>query len=523
MDEHLFATNFTTADWWIVAVYLLGSLIVGILANRFIHSAKAYIVGGGASGTALNAATYIGTGLGLVTLMYASIEGFSNGFAYVTLALIGFVVGIILGSTGLVIERLRELNLMTIPEYFEKRFDRRVRVVGGIICAVAGILNMGLFPKMGAVFITYATGLAGESGDATSMVNLITSLLIILVLVYTVLGGMVSVIITDYVQFVVLSIGMGFGLYFCFTHPDLGWNTMTQALAEHRGERMFNPVAAGGYGWTWICFNFMVFLFAGFCWAPEASRALTARNPKVAKRTFLLAAPGQFARLGIPALWAIAAFTLVAQSPELTAHFFPNGIENDAVNAAQAMPLALGKIVPAGFLGLLVAGLLAAFMSTHDSYLLCWSSVIARDIVTPLRREKMTDKQQIRVTRISIVCIGLFLLIWGIWYELPDSVWTYMAVTGTIYLSGAGVVLLGGIYWKRGSSAGALSALLAGLIAIVGIFLEPLNRALSALFHAEIALTGAQIGFFNFIFCALVFVVVSLAVPDHKQSKETVA
>jgi len=522
MPEQLFTTNFTTGDWWIVGLYLLASLLVGVIANKFIHSASAYMIGGGASGTSLNVATYIGTGLGLVTLMYASIDGFSNGFAYVTLALVGLVVGIILGRTGLVIERLRELNLMTIPEYFEQRFDRRTRVVGGIICVVAGVLNMGLFPKMGAVFITYATGLAADGADHSSMVNLITSLLIIMVLVYTVMGGMVSVIITDYVQFVVLSIGMGLGLYFCFTHPDLGWGTMTETLAVHRGERMFNPLAEGGYGWTWICFNFVVFLFAGFCWAPEASRALTARNPEVAKRTFLLAAPGQFARLGIPALWAIAAFTLVAQSPGLTAYFFPNGIENDAVNAAQAMPLALGMIVPTGFLGLLVAGLLAAFMSTHDSYLLCWSSVITRDVISPLRKEKMSDKQQIRITRISIVCIGLFLLLWGIWYELPPSVWTYMAVTGTIYLSGAGVVLLGGIYWKKGSSTGALATLLAGLVAVAGLFLEPLNEALSGLLNMEVAISSYQIGFFNYIFCAIVFVGVSLIFPDKVTKEESV-
>lgn len=124
------------------------------------------------------------------------------------------------------------------------------------------------------------------------------------------------------------------------------------------------------------------------------------------------------------------------------------------------------------------------------------------------------------MTRISIVCIGLFLPVWGIWYELPDSVWTYMAVTGTIYLSGAGVVLLGGIYWDKGSSTGALAALLAGLIAVAGLFLDPLNNALGTMFNTEFAVTGHQIGFFNFIFCALVFVGVSLAFPDHKAAKE---
>jgi SSS family solute:Na+ symporter len=141
---------------------------------------EADAVGGRGSGTALNVATYIGTGLGLVTLMYASIDAFSHGFAYVTLALIGAGVGIFLGATGFVISPLRELKLITIPEFFERRFDKRTRVTGGIICALAGILNMGLFPKMGATFLTYATGLGNETGNAALTVNIVTSALIVL-------------------------------------------------------------------------------------------------------------------------------------------------------------------------------------------------------------------------------------------------------------------------------------------------------------------------------------------------------
>jgi len=514
-------TNFTTMDWAIVGVYLAVTLAVGIFANRFIHTVRAYLVGGGASGTSLNAATYISTGLGLVTLMYAGIDGFSHGFAYVTLALIGFATGVIIGATGLVIKPLRQMKLLTIPEFFERRFSRRVRILGGVICVLAGVLNMGLFPKMGAMFITYATGIGAHVDDPEMIVNVITSVLILLVLVYTVLGGMVSVIITDYIQFVVLSVGMGLGVYFCLIHPALGWDTMLNTIAEHRGEMMFNPVAAkGGYGWTWIVFNLLVFMIAPLCWAPEASRALTARNASVAKRTFLIASPAQFIRLGVPVLWAIAAFTLVAQSQPLTEFFFPDGLGGDPApeHAGAAMSMALGKIVPAGLLGLLVAGLLAAFMSTHDSYLLCWSSVISRDVVSPLLGHKLSGKQEILITRISVVAIGAFLLAWGIWYELPKSVWTYMAVSGTIYLSGAGVVLLGGIYWKRASTAGALAAMFAGLIAVVGLFLKPINATLQQ-WGLEYKLTGPVVGLFNYGLCAVVFVVVSLLVPDNPQAQ----
>ncbi len=490
--------------------------MIGVLVNRYIHDVSTYLVGGRSAGAALNTATYIGTSLGLVTLMYASIDGLSNGFSYLPIAVIAFAASFFLGATGFVIAPLRRMELLTIPEFFGKRFNRPTRVLAGVICAVSGVLNMGLFPKMGATFITYVTGLGTDSGDDHEMmVNIITSLLIVMVLIYTVLGGMVSVIVTDYIQFVVLSIGMGLGLWFCLSNPNLGWENITTAMAEHRGERMFNPVAEGGYGWLWLAYMTILLFFAAIAWAPEASRALTSRDESGTRRTFLFGGIGMFIRFAIPVFWATAAFCLISQSPQLTQHFFPNGLAGDAENAAQAMPLVLGKIVPTGLLGVLVAGLLAAFMSTHDSYLLCWSSVIARDVVSPMVGG-LSDRRQITVTRISVVVIGLFLLVWGVWYELPDSVWSYMAVTGTIYLSGAVVSLIGGLYWKRASSAGALAALLGGLIAIAGVFIQPINRATGWSLNEQI------VGMATFGLCALLFVVFSLLLPDRQPAAQAV-
>ncbi|MBL7132475.1 MAG: sodium:solute symporter family protein [Phycisphaerae bacterium] len=506
----MFSTRFTSLDWWIVAVYLVGTGLLGVFANRYIHSVSDYMVGGRGSRTALNTATRISTGLGLVTIMYAAMDGFQKGFSYMTLGLIGVAVLAVLGSTGFVVVRLRQMSLTTIPEYFERRYGKTVRVTAGAICAGAGILNMGLFPRMGATFITYATGMGGE--DHVLTVNIVTSLMIALVLLYTVLGGMVSVIITDYVQFVILSVGLGVGLYFCLTGPDLGWHRMVASLSEHRGEGAFNPFHANSYGWVWVVWMAIHVLAASVCWAPEASRALTARNPKTAKRTFLFSTPGQFVRVAIPALFAIAAFHYVSTRPEMTAYFFPEGLGGAAAHADQAMPLLLGKIVPSGLLGILVAGLMAAFMSTHDSYFLCWSSVITRDVIGPLRTRPLSEKSQIRLTRVLILLIGAFLLWWGIWYELPKSVWTYMAVTGTVYLSGAGAILIGGLYWRRASSTGAMAALAGGLVSVVA--LDPVR----ALFPEpwQPWLKGSWVGLGTYVACAAVFVVFSLLFPDKR-------
>lgn len=507
-------SNFAALDAAIVGLYLLATTLAGVLANRRVAGVAAYLVGGRAAGPSLNTASYIGTGLGLVTLMYASIDAFSYGFSYVTLALVSFLVSVFLGLTGFVIGPLRRLELLTISEFFERRFDRRTRVIGGGIGALAGILNMGLFPKMGATFVTFLSGASLTAPGAETTVNLVMSLLIVVVIAYTVLGGMISVLVTDYLQFVVLTFGLFLGVAACLWHPQLGWDRIVQSMAEERGARMFNPVADDGYGWIWVVFNAVVFFAAAVCWAPEASRSLTARSERVARLTFLLAAPGQFIRLAVPALFAVAMFCLVTQTPDLQAHFFPHGLSGDAANAEQAMPYLLSRILPSGALGLVAAGALAAFMSTHDSYLLCWASVLTRDVYVPLAGERVGQAAQIRLTRIGVLAIGVFLLVWGVWYELPESVWTYMAVTGTIYMSGATVVLIGGLYWSRASSAGALAALLGGLVAVVGLFREAFAR------WTGIDVPGEVIGLASYVFCAILFVGVSLAIPDRDRTGE---
>ena len=225
----------------------------------------------------------------------------------------------------------------------------------------------------------------------------------------------------------------------------------------------------------------------------------------------MFGAPGMFVRMGIPALIAIGAFAHFSADAEFMTYFFPDGVSGAPSHPAHAMPLFLGKILPAGLVGVVVAGLLAAFMSTHDSYFLCWASIISRDVISPLKGRPMTDREEILNTRIIIVLIGVFLLVWGLWYDLPESVWTYMAITGTIYVTGAASAIVGGIYWKRASSTGAMAALLGGLISVSGLFLEPIQEVLPWL-------SVGVLGLSNFFFCAILLVVFSLLFPDGESA-----
>ena len=128
--------------------------------------------------------------------------------------------------------------------------------------------------------------------------------------------------------------------------------------------------------------------------------------------------------------------------------------------------------------------------------------------MAPLSVSGLTQRQRILVTRLSIVVIGLLLLLWGLWYEVSSNLWQYMAVTGTVYLSGVFPVVVGGLYWKRSSSVGAYLALLGGLTGILamGPCVAFLNGYFgSALRSDQIMLSSFAVSLTGFIFGSLLF------------------
>ena len=181
------------------------------------------------------------------------------------------------------------------------------------------------------------------------------------------------------------------------------------------------------------------------------------------------------------------------------------GSETDTLTL---MPEYLRKILPIGLLGLVTAGMLSAFMSTHDSYLLCWSTIITNDIIDPLVKKKMTSKYKINLSRIIILVLGLYILYWGLFYEGTDSIWDYLGITGAIYFSGAITVLIAGLYWKKASETGAILALIGGLSALLG--LEPIRK------FFEINLLPEQIGLLSLVITVFMMITGSLFFPDEE-------
>lgn len=517
-------TRFSAVDGGIIVLYLALSLLIGVFVRRYARDMTSYIGADRKIGTWLGVATMLGTEMGLVTVMYSAQKGFTGGFAAFHIALIAGIATLIIGATGFIVGPLRRAEVLTIPEYYEKRFSRRVRVLGGAILAFGGILNMGLFLKVGSQFIVGITGLSAEGWALPAvMVCLLT-----LVVIYTALGGMISVILTDYVQFVILSFGILLTTVLAIT--KLGWGTIFETTQTVLGDAGFNPmVEESGFGWSYVLWMFVTAGLVGCAiWPTAVSRALAMESEKAVKRQYMISSISFTIRFMIPYFWGICALVFIHATPEgadLKALFFPpEGSEAPPVDNLYALPIFLGRLLPPVLIGIITAAMIAAFMSTHDSYFLCWSSVITQDVVAPLRGKRgLSEAGRIKLTRTLIFALGAYVLYWGLFYEGKDDIWDYMAVTGAIYFNGAIAVLIGGIYWKGASRAGAMAALIAGCSAVFG--LGPVQQ-LVGLQHQDPEtgewiqhLTGAQVGLLSVALAFVVMIVFSFAMPDRKPER----
>jgi len=500
------STHFSYIDWGIVLLYLALSLFIGLKVRKYITNMTDFIGAGRAVGTWLGIATLIGTEMGLITIMYSAQKGFTGGFASFHIALLAIIVTFGVGATGFIVYRLRALKILTIPEFYEKRFGRRTRILGGILLSIGGILNMGLFLKVGAMFIVGITGLPTEGFTLA----IVMSVLLAFALCYTILGGMVSVVITDYIQYVILSIGLI--LTVGLSISQLGLTHIFQTVSDHMGISGFDPLSTEGiFGWKYVLWmSFTAGLVSCAIWPTAVARALAAKSPEIVKKQYMLSSIGFMIRFLIPNFLGICALVFIlTKSTQLSMLFFPDSTQ-EPLNSLYALPMYLGQLLPTGLIGIITAAMVAAFMSTHDSYLLCWSTVITQDIINPLCQNKLPVRLKLGLTRFIIFIIGLYVLYWGLFYTGTEDVWDYLAVTGAIYFTGAFALIVSGLYWKRASSTGAILALCTGFTALLG--LQPVQKWVGLS-----AVSGEVIGLLTIGLTLSAMVFGSLLFPDKKQ------
>lgn len=477
-------------DLFICGLYLLFVIFLGFFSKNHIHSIVDYLVAGRKVTPYLGVASLGGTELGLITVMYNAQKGFSTGLSALHMPIIAGIVTLIIGLTGFIVVPLRRLKVLTIPEFYEFKFDKSTRVFGAIILVFAGILNMGLFLKVAAVFVAIIFGLSPTG----SPLIIIMALLLVLVLFYTLMGGMVSVVVTDFVQFILLSVSLG--LFAIILFQGIGWDQLISVWESKHNMAGFNPFnTTSGFGFSYVLWMIVTAgLVSIAIWPTALSRALIMPSDNAVKKQYLLASVPMMARFVLPIMIGAMAVVVLGD-----------------VDALTAFPAVALRVLPVGLLGVLVAGLLAAMMSTFDGYLLCWSGVIVRDIIMPVSKSTWSDAKQLKWIRFFIVISAGFMFYWGLFYNGSDDVWDYLAITGAIYFTGAIPLMIGGLYWKLASPTGAKASLFAGLTALFG--LEPVRNFFNIPFDASI------IGLTSVFIATVCFVAASVLFPKKRVLK----
>jgi len=509
-------------DGSIIGLYLLATMVAGIVVRKYVGKVEDFLVAGREMNVYLGIASLAATEFGIVTCMYTAQAGYERGFSGSIPGLCQCIAMLVIGITGFCIKPLRESGVLTIPELFERQFGPGIRWLAGVVIVLGGLLNMGVFLKIGGDFLVIVTNIASGTVDLgfIKLTNLqfIMILLLVAVAVYTILGGMLSVLVTDYLQFVVMSVGLL--VVTVLILANVGFGTIVQTVQAEIGSGGFNPLKNKALGWPFLIFQILIQTAATLTWQTSIARVLSAKDQKTGRKVYTHTSFFFVARFLIPGLWGIAALwflfqpvhrndlvdlrtyemtTLEQRKDAAVAHLTPEqkvtvierSKEVKAELAAKppaerseqeknllavsekveqevslhAMPKFLSVFLPFGLMGLLIAAMLAADMSTDSSYMLTWGSVIYNDITAPFRRTQWSEKKGILVNRMIVALIGVYLMIFGLFYEVKGNVWDYLTLTGSIYLSSMSVLLIASCYWKRANSWGAAGGIVFGSLA----------------------------------------------------------
>lgn len=428
-------------DGGIIGAYILASLLVGLSLRKYVGNVEDYLVAGREVNLYAGMASLAATEFGIVTCMAAAQLGYRYGFSGAIVGLLLCISMFLVGKTGFCIKPLRDANAMTLPEFFEKKYSPRVRWAAGVIIVIGGLLNTGVFLRTGGEFLVAVVGIDSNYLEITM------TILLIVVGLYTVLGGMISVLVTDFLQFILMSTGMIIvTIYIIFT---VGWGNIVNAVSETYGAAGFNPFINEKLGWQYVAYTFLTVSATVLTWQTMIARVLSSKDSTIAKKMYTKTSFFYVVRSLIPVTWGLAALTI----------WKPEALGGLPITA---MPKFLSTVIPTGLIGIVVAAMLAADMSTDSSYLLGWASVIYNDIIGVLHKGTWSEKRKVLVNKLLVAAIGLFLLFYGLWYPLKSDLWVYMTLTASIYSVSVSTLLIAACYWKKANTWGAYAAIVVG-------------------------------------------------------------
>lgn len=489
-------------DWIIAGLFLISLTMGGWACRFFVRDVTGFVVAGRHMRKFLGLSTHTAESLGIISFAGLMEAGFKDGFSYVGVSVIHIlIVPIIYGCTGFVVDRYREAKVVTTAEYAERRYSKGVRITTAAVLSFAGIVNLAIFPIMASRFLTHFLGVSDTTILGMPVVPALMGILLGIALLFACCGGLVSVLLTDFIQSVLIAV-----MLFIVTGlmiADTGASQIFDTVRNEIGERGFSPLKSETFGplfLTWMVLQQIV----GFpSFAPTMQRIAATDSAKTARQFTMLSWLFGQGRGLMMMTWGVAALAIMGTAA-------PEGMD-EALYPKVVGAMYLGEhLLPPVIFGIVLAALLAAFISTVDSYMLTNATLIVNDVICTSRKKPISARAQLWLLKIVLTIIAIFLFIFGIIYQPRESILEYLILTGTM-MQGAGIILIGGLYWKRGSTVGAY-------VTVIACCLIPVaDLVLRRLYEEGYPLKPAHAGLIGIIGSSLLYVTFSLLFPGKRR------
>jgi SSS family solute:Na+ symporter len=506
--------NMHALDWWIVAA-LFTVLAIGACSTvGYTRSVGAFLVANRCGGRYLISMSNAMAGMGVITLVGLFEQNFKVGYTSMWWGALTEPVLIMLALSGWVVYRFRQTRAMTLAQFFEIRYSRRFRIFAGAVAFAAGLVNFGIFPAVGARFFMALCGLPEHVGVAGMEMPLLPMLMAGLLgssLAFTMLGGQIAVMVTDFLQGVFTNVV--FLVVIIFVLLLFGWDSIGSALtAAPPGQSMLNPFDLGAESdfnpWFFVISAVIIF-YGPLTWQGAAGYNYCAKTPHEAKMVGVLNGWRYRVLLLITIMVPVGVHVMLADpgyAAEAAAVNDALATHSETMQHQLRAPTALGVLLPRGLLGLLCAAMLAAFITTHDTYLHSWGSILVQDVILPLRGKPFSPKVHLWTLRGAMAGVAVFIFGFSLLFQQADYILMFLAITGAIFFGGAGSVIIGGLYWKRGTTAAAWSAMGTGMtLSVFGTWVT--NRP------EPFPLTGQEMTLVAIACSVVAYVLVSLLGP----------
>lgn len=464
-------------DWLLVALPFI--LIIGIAAytRRYVRSVADFMAGGRHAGRYL-LSTASSEKLAGAALFVATFEQFAKaGFTIQWWSQILVPVGLFVAITGFVIYRYRQTRALTLAQFFEMRYSRRFRLFAGGLAFLAGIVNFGVIPAVGAKFFVYFLHLPPELALGSFTVPtylLLMGCFLGASIIQTTVGGQITILIADCVEgmisqifYVVIAIAM----LAVFSWPQIHDTLLNQPA----GQSLVNPFdtfSTEDFNLWFILMLAFINIYGTMAWQNSHAFNSSAATPHDARMGGILGRWRYFASGLMVTVLAMCTLTYM-QHPDYAAasaqvQLTVNAIPDASTAAQMSWPIALSHALPVGIKGMLCAVLLMGVIAGDGMALHSWGSILVQDVVMPLRKRPLSTKAHLRLLRLGILGVALFAFGFGALFKQTDKLFLWWAVTQAIFVGGAGVAIIGGLYWKRGSTAGAWAGMITGSVLSVG-------------------------------------------------------